>query len=462
MGAWYGACAWLDSLTTAPGGLVKSAVGDMNGSPALKIRIAPWFTNSPDTSGDWVTSQIPFLDWCARWRFNAYLVGPLDANTERYLAEAHKRGIRVMQTLDVRNPCPSDEKQVAALMAQVDEFLKRGGDGVTGLWDDMFGERIQGHCEVCRKRFGPNGITKEIIFIVEAITDVARKYPGEKIIIWCPPHYVRNRYKELTDEEFYGKISASKKVRTETYLWYTQCGDEPTSFLDRYGMKRRIWWYNGIYPLAHAVVRHKSDEIKAQVKGRLANLDFVPFDAVGFMEDIIHTNDIWTIYPPGDAKWKALRHVADRFQGMYFCGPGPYTTPFQAAQVGLFDWSPKAYQQSEADRAAFRAIFGPDSEGPPRKWSDLENDIEVRLAKKIVAGESLSDAEKQEIGKLMDLWRTQRAEVEALAARGESLVPRSFLAPLLAGMRDAQTSVEGVFAELSKPSGQAKAGIVGG
>ena len=452
MGAWYGACQWLDSLTTAPGGLVKSPVGEMTGSPALKIRIAPWFTNPPDTNGDWVTSQIPFLDWCARWRFNAYLVGPLEVNTERYLAEAHKRGIRVIQTLGTRDVCPSDEKQVAALTAQEDEFLKRGGDGVTGTWDDLFGERIQGHCEVCRKRFGPNGITKEIIFILEALTDVARKYPG-KIIIWCPPNYGRGRYKELTDEEFFGKISASKKVRTGTYLWYTQCGDEPTSFLDRYGMKRRVWWYNGVYPLSYAVVRHKPQEAKDRVKGKLGNLDFSPFDAAGFMKDIIKTDDIWTIYPPGNAKWNALRQVGDRFQGMYFCGPGTYTTPFQAAQAGLFEWSPKLYQQSETDKTAFRAIFGPDSEGPPRKWSDLKNDIEVRLAKKIVAGESLSDAEKQEISGLMELWRKERVEVEALAARGRSLAPKSFIDPMLASMRAAEANVSAEFAKLSGQGG---------
>ena len=456
VGAWYGACAWLDSLKSESAAIVRTPMGEMSGVPALEIRMGRNFDLSPDQEVDSVNSQIPFLDWYARWRLNFLQYG--DVPDARLAAEAHKRGIKTILSLNARSVCASDEKSLADMAAQFERFLKDGGDGAAGTWDDVFGERIQGHCERCREKFGPNGITQEIIIILERLVDVAAKYPGKKYIIWCPPHYTRNRYQELSDEEFFGKVSASEKVRTVTYMWHTQCGDEPTSFLDRYGMTRRVWWYNGMYPLAEAVARRRPEPVKSRIKQQLCNKDFARFDAVGFIEDVIKTNDVREIYPPGDAKWKALRLVSERFQGAF--GSSDWrSSSYYTGQSGLYAWSPKRFDQDEADRRLFRALFGIGSQGPARRWSDLENEIEVRLANKLLEGGSLSDSEQREVAQQMERWHSERVAVEAIVARGRSLAEQRLLEPVLRDMRKAEETVAGVVRDLSTTDGTAnKAG----
>jgi len=94
-------------------------------------------------------------------------------------------------------------------------------------------------------------------------------------------------------------------------------------------------------------------------------------------------------------------------------------------------------------KVEIRAMFGPGSEGPARGWSDIENKSEVRLANKIVAGESLSDADKKEIAGSIEQWRKERMKVEAVAARGRSLAPVQFISPVLKNMLEGEKNVVG-------------------
>jgi len=449
VGAWYGACAWLDSLMAGKSGPVRMPANAISGAPEMEIRYVRGFTPTPlgDKSVKRISSgiedDIVRFDWWARWRLNTILVRQPEPD---YIREAHKRGFRLLMSLGVRNLCASDDKAMAELVDGFDRFLKLGGDGAHMLWDDLPTERVLGHCPKCNERFGPKSISKEIIHVLEALCDVAAKYPGEKYIIWCPPHYTRERYKEIPDAEFFSVISASDKVRTNTYMFHAQCSNQQVAVLDGFDIKKRVWWYNGLRPESHAIARVRPNDVKNRIKGQVGNFDFARMDAAGFVEDITAQRDIRALRAFSGDVWKALRLVPDRFQGVYYCGG---STAYHTALMGLFDFSPRKFSQDGADRVLFRALFGPGSDKAARRWSDLCNDIEVRLAKKMGDGEQLSFSEQQEIAQLMDEWRKARAEVETYAARHKSVLPPNYIEPLLTGMAESEEKVQAAVKELS-------------
>ena len=448
VGAWYGACAWLDSLIMGQSGPVRTLIGELSGAPALAIRFTRGFdaAPSPDDKRRGSEGETVLLDWWARWRLNIASTSKIEADTPRFLAEAHKRGIKVLLRLGVRNLCASDDKAVADLAAYFDKFLKLGGDGASMLWDDLPRERVLGHCPKCNERFGPKSISQEIIHILEALCDVAAKYPDNKYIVWCPPHYTRERYKDIPDAEFFGAISASDKVRNQTYMYYAQCSNQQVAVLDSFNIKRRVWWYNGLRPESHAIARVRPKDIQTRIKGQVGNSDFPRFDAAGYIEDMTAQKEVRALHAQSDEVWRALHLVGDRFQGMYFCGP---TQAYATAETGVFNISPRKFSQAGADRAVFRALFGPGSDKAAREWSNLCNSIEVRLAKKMGDSEQLSAAEQQEIGQLMEQWSKARAEVEACAARCKSLLPPNYIEPMLTGMSEAEEKVRRAVRELS-------------
>ena len=470
VGAWYGACAWLDSLMANKSGPVRTQFQSISGAPAMELRYvrviskvvypekdgkakevadlqyakptmtAPRHGKEPPPGDEWTS-----LDWWARWRLNV-VGGPGD---RRFLAEAHKRGFKALMSLGVRGLCASDDRAVADLAARFDEFLKLGGEGAHMLWDDLPSERVAGHCPRCIERFGPKSMAKEIIHILEALCDVAAKYPDKKYIVWCPPHYSRGRYKEMPDEEFFGAISASDKVRNQTYMQYAQCSNQQVAMLDSFNIKQRVWWYNGLRPESITIGRQRLRELQNRIKKQVANPDFARMDAAGFVEDITAQKDIRSLRAFSADVWKALRLVDDRFQGMYLCGP---VWAYATGEAGIFEMSPKKFSQAGADRVVFRTIFGPGSDKATREWSDLCNDIEVRLTRKMCNSEQLSASEQQEIAQLVEKWRKSRAEVETCAARRKSLLPQDYVAPMLTGMSQAEENVMATVRELSGQS----------
>lgn len=437
IGAWYGACEWLNSLVVRTDKQVRMPLGEKTGAPAFDIRFARKYKPFVDTGS--VKDAIPTMDWWARWRSNVTNMSfRPDSYTQKFLSEAHKRGIRVLISMDVRNTCASDDEAVAKLADRFKHFLEIGGDGMLALWDDLPNKRCDGHCEACKKRFGAKGLPSEIVHIMEAFCDVAEKHPGKEYVIWCPSHYNYGRYKELSDEDFFKVVGESAKIKSDTYMITTQCALDRVAFLDNFGIKQRIWWYNGMRSVYAILSRWKPPRSNRRLSipnfKQFENADFARFDSGEWMDVDIGDND--KIKWPTQDKWENLRQAPERFQGYYFCGP---THPYHAAVSGLYSFSPKKFRQEEADELVFRAMFGSSSVKSARKWSDFYNELQVWLARN--KNRPLSDEKRRQCVQLMENWRKARAEVEASVALGHILLPQDALKLAIEDMQKAEETV---------------------
>jgi hypothetical protein len=465
VGAWYGACAWLDSLRDAPDGAVSSPVGQVHEAPALAIRFSRGLGGSEHLSRP--EEAIPSLDWWARWRMNVAHTGQLPEPALRtFLAEAHKRGIRVVRGLGVRNLCAADDRAVAKCAEEFRRFLELGGDGASALWDDLPHDRCRGHCDRCRARFGTNGLPQEIVRVLEALCDVAAPAPGHPLIVWCPPHYSENRYQELADEAFFRDIGASQKVRRQTQMYYCEFASGKTTILDEVGITNRVWWYNGLRTVYH--VSHNwpsAPDMKLSIPGLKSfdAPDFARFE-VGWKIGIGVRSD-GTVLPAPEKAWQDLRSLPARYQGYYPCTAGH---PYHAAMSGLFAFNPRAFDQAEADRVVFRAIFGPGCATPARAWSDAYVQFQVWLAQ--TAGSPITDAQLADARQRLAQWRVCSRDVQACAAKGHSLLGPAMLESALARMKQAEDSAENMLNnhaareirdQREKPAAQAKTAIGG-
>jgi hypothetical protein len=439
VGAWYGACAWLNALVDGPDGSVRSPLAVQAGSPALAIRFARGI-RTHDQLKD-IADAIPSLDWWARWRLNTVLIRDLPQPLmSDYLAEAHRRGIRVLIGMGVRNLCASDDQAVADCVAGFERFLRNGGDGVSMLWDDLPHSRCAGHCDRCRERFGPQSLPREIVHILEAICDVAARQTRRPLIAWCPSHYSRGRYPKMSDDDFFRVIGASAKVREYTHMYFCEFPAAEVAVLDHCGITQRIWWYNGmrgIYSLCNRLPTNPQTRLSIPDFKGFTGTEFVPFD-YGWKTGVEVGPDGALVRPSADT-WKGLHTLAARYVGYYPCTP---TRPYDAAVGGLFAFSPEQFRQEEADRIVFRAILGPGGAEPARRWSDLYSEFQARLGR--AAGRPLGNAQMDEIRRMITEWQRCRAQVEACAAAGRTLLPSDIRDPVLAGMRDAESVVVGM------------------
>ena len=439
VGAWYGACAWMDSLRAGPDGVVSAPLGQVHDAPALAIRFSRGLGGNDHLTR--IEDAIPSLDWWARWRMNVAHVGQLpDSSLKAYLAEAHKRGIRVVRGLGVRNLCAADESAVARCAEEFRSFLQLGGDGVSALWDDLPHNRCRGHCDRCRERFGTNSLPREITHVLDALCDVAAQSPGRPLILWCPPHYSESRYKEMPDKDFFREIGASRKVREQTAMYFCEFAADKTTLLDRVGITNRVWWYNGLRTVYH--ISHNwptTPEMKLSIPGvkSFAAPDFARFE-VGWKTGIgVLSNG--TVVPIPEKAWQDLHSLPERYQGYYPCTAGH---PYHAAISGLFAFSPGEFDQAEADRVIFRAIFGPGCDKPARAWSDAYVQFQVWMAQQ-TAGGSITDAQMAEAEQRMAQWRAYSDEVQACAAKNHSLLDPAMRDSALARMKQAQDSTAG-------------------
>jgi hypothetical protein len=449
VGAWYGSCAWLDSLQDA-GGTVSTPLGEVRDAPALAIRCARGLGGHERLSRP--EEAIPALDWWARWRMNvAHSDGLSGPALEMYLGEAHKRGIRVVRGLGVRNLCAADDGAVARCAEEFRRFLASGGDGMSVLWDDLPHDRCRGHCDRCRARFGTNSLPAEIVHVLEALCDVAAQSPGHPLLLWCPPHYSEDRYPEISDEAFFGVVGASRKVREQTQMYYCEFAPEKIAILDRTGLTNRVWWYNGLRTVYH--VSHNwpsTPEMKLTIPGLKSfdAPDFARFE-VGWKTGIGVRSD-GTVVPVPDKVWQALRTLPERFQGYYPCTTGH---PYHAALSGLFAFSPREFDQAEADRVVFRAVFGPGSDTSARAWSDAYVQFQVWLAQN--AASPLTAGQVAEAQRRLAQWRGYSRQVQDCAARGRSLLAPNALQSALARMEQAEASAEKLLTQFGRHQQQA-------
>lgn len=439
LGVWYGACAWLDSLRDDATGRVTMPLGETQEGPELQLRFTRGL--SPGNLKSRIPDLRSSLDWWARWRMNVTLAERYpDPLMREYLTEAHKRGIRVVRGLGVRNLCAADDAAVARCAEELKSFLQLGGDGVSALWDDLPHERCRGHCDRCRERFGTNSLPHEIVRVLEALADMAAQFPAGRrpIIVWCPPHYSENRYPELSDDTFFQAIGTSEKIRRQTFMYYCEFGANKTALLDRVGISNRVWWYNGMRTVYH--VCHNWPE-RAEWKLNIPNFksfsesDFARFE-VGWKTGIGVRPDGGLI-PVPETTWQDLHSVPRRYQGYYPCMD---THPYHAAISGLFAFAPARFSQAEADRVAFRAIFGPGSEEKARQWSDLYVELQVQLAKMKPgpAPQGLPPAAQK---RLIE-WRTLSRDLQSASARQRALLSPSILDSVFNRMNEAENSVE--------------------
>jgi hypothetical protein len=449
VGAWYGACAWMDSLRDAADGSVSTPLGDVQDAPALAIRFTRGLGSGEHLSRP--DEAIPSLDWWARWRMNVTHVGQHSERVLRgFLPEAHKRGIRVVHGLGVRHLCAADDGAVARCADELRSFLQLGGDGVSALWDDLPHDRCRGHCDRCRERFGANSLPHEIVRVLEALCDVAAQSPGHPLILWCPPHYSEDRYPELSDEAFFRVIGASRKVRQQTQMYYCEFAREKTAILDRAGITNRVWWYNGLRTVYH--VSHNwpcQPEMKLTIPGLKSfdAPDFARFE-VGWKTGIGVRGD-GMVLPVPDKAWQDLRTLPACYQGYYPCTAGH---PYHAAVSGLFAFSPRQFEQADADRVVFRAIFGPSSARPARAWSDAYVQFQVWLAQ--TAGSPITEAQMADSQRRLTQWRAWSREVQTCAGQGHSLLSPAALESALARMKEAEDSAERFLTQRSRSAQQ--------
>ena len=446
VGAWYGACAWMDSLRDAADGAVSTPLGETHDAPALAIRFTRGLGSGEHLSPP--EEAVPSLDWWARWRMNVTHTGQHSEPALRgFLAEAHKRGIRVVRGLGVRNLCAADDRAVARCAEEFSSFLKLGGDGASALWDDLPHDRCRGHCDRCRERFGTNSLPREIVRVLEALCDVAAQSPAHPMILWCPPHYSENRYPELSDEAFFRVIGASRKVREQTQMYFCEFAPEKTVVLDQAGLTNRVWWYNGLRTVYH--VSHNwpcQPEMKLTIPGvkSFAAPDFARFE-VGWKTGIGVSGD-GTVLPVPEKAWQDLRTLPARYQGYYPCTAGH---PYHAAISGLFAFSPREFDQADADRVVFRAIFGPGCDKPARAWSDAYVQFQVWLAQ--TSSSPLTEIQRADSQQQLAQWRAWSRQVETCAGQGHSLLSSATRESVLARMRTAEDSVERILAQRSRP-----------
>ncbi len=443
IGLWYGACAWLDSLDNTANGTALAPVGEFSGDPGLDLRFTRGLT--PGKQFSRIEDAMPALDWWARWRMNVTVAGQYpDPLLESYLAEAHKRGIRVLRGLGVRNLCAADDEAVAACAGEFLRFLEQGGDGVSLLWDDLPHDRCRGHCQRCIERFGTNSLPHEIVRVLEALCDVAAQSPANPLIVWCPSHYSENRYPEMSDESFFRVIGASRPVQQQTHMYYCEFASAKTAILDRFGITNRVWWYNGMRTVYH-VCRNWPDspEWKLDIPGvkSFGAPDFARFE-VGWKTGIGVEID-GAVIPVPDRTWEDFRTLSLRYQGYYPCMD---LHPYHAAVSGLFAWSPRTFDQQEADRVVFRAMFGPGSARAARQWSDGFVDLQVRLAQ--AEGQPPASADIARLESRVARWQDAAREVQSSAARGRSLLEPALLESVLSRMGEAEESVRKIASQV--------------
>lgn len=442
IGLWYGACAWLDSLHDATNGALAMPLGVFQDAPALGIR----FTRGLGAKGQSsrLEDAIPTLDWWARWRLNVtHSRGLPEPERDQYLSEAHKRGIRVVHGLGVRNLCAADDQAVARCADEFRRFLQQGGDGLSALWDDLPHARCRGHCDQCRERFGSNSLPHEIVRILEALCDVAAESPHHPLILWCPPHYSEHRYKEMSDEDFFRVIGASRKVRQQTQMYYCEFAHEKTALLDQVGITNRVWWYNGLRTVYHVCHNWPTQpDMKLTIPGvkSFGGADFARFE-VGWKTGVGIAPD-GVVLPVPDQTWQDLHTLPARYQGYYPCTANH---PYHAAISGLFAFNPRKFDQAEADRVIFRAVFGPGTAQSARAWSDAYVGLQVRLAQ--TTNSPMTALQTADAQARVASWHASSRQVKAVASQGHSLLSSAILESAVARTAEAEASVEKILSQ---------------
>jgi hypothetical protein len=165
--------------------------------------------------------------------------------------------------------------------------------------------------------------------------------------------------------------------------------------------------------------------------------DFARFE-VGWKTGIRVRSD-GTVLPVPDKVWQDLRTLPARYQGYYPCAPGH---PYHTAISGLFAFNPREFEQAEADRMVFRAIFGPGCAASARAWSDAYVQFQVWLAQ--TAGTPITDAQRADAQRRLAQWRACSREVQTCAARGRSLLAPALLESVLARMKEPEDATEGI------------------
>jgi hypothetical protein len=172
--------------------------------------------------------------------------------------------------------------------------------------------------------------------------------------------------------------------------------------------------------------------------------DFARFE-VGWKTGIGVSGD-GTVLPVPEKAWQDLRTLPARYQGYYPCTAGH---PYHAAISGLFAFSPREFEQADADRVVFRAIFGPGCAKPARAWSDAYVQFQVWLAQ--TSSSPLTEIQRADSQQQLAQWRAWSRQVETCAGQGHSLLSPATRESVLARMRAAEDSVERMLAQRSRP-----------
>jgi hypothetical protein len=408
----------LAQLTTTQPGEASWPQTALRDTPEMEIRITREILSDRAVPKGMDREQFARyqLDWWARWGLNHTFL-PASATKSQsaqeqfakwYLHEGHDRGMKVGANLGGRSLCASDEVGMARYLSDARRLLGLGCDFLVILFDDLPSTRTAGHCERCVKQFG-GSLAREQRHILESVQKLVDESGADRKLIWCPTYYSLGMtgYRDAAEgpEAYFSVLGESPAVRK---AWMYHCAFDGTfnAYLDAKGLRRRIWWYNGIrtpyYMVSRTFDGYEGWGKRMVIPGvKEFQGFFPPFENGWLMPSfrpadesqhpcvsplVVATRDAdgRTVIPP--ASWDELRQLAKRSDGVYFCGD---RMPYHIAMAGLFGAHPSTFDAEAAAKTVMTVMFGEEGCKFAKQWEDAYERAQMLLAR--AEGQSVSE-----------------------------------------------------------------------
>jgi len=412
------------------------------------------------------------LDWWTRWGLNhTFLPSDTSKDWARhetyakwYIREAHDRGMKVGANLGGRSLCASDTVAMDAYLVKARHLLALGCDFVSVLFDDLPSTRTGGHCERCVERFGAS-LAREQRQILESLQEVVESFGPDRKLIWCPTYYSLGMtgYRNAAEgpEAYFQILGNSPGVR-RAWMYHCAFDAEFNEYLDRMGLSRRVWWYNGIRTPYYMVSR-EFDGFEGW--GRRLVIPglkdfqsfFSPFENGWLMPNFASADPsqhpcVAPLVPAsrdaGDrtvipqASWDELRRIGRRTDGVYYCGG---TTPYHIALCGVFAANPSDFEARQAADAVMETMFGAAGAGLAARWQEAYAECQMMLAR--AEGQPLGEQPREVLLQSTSAMGDIESQLRDIVRRDATALPRPILDALLDEMAEWRQKIRTLAAE---------------
>lgn len=399
------------------------------------------------------------LDWWARWGLNHALIpSGLTKETEQqeqsvrwFIEEAHRRGMKAGANLGGRALCPSDPAEMEQYLSRARRLLDLGCDFLLVLFDDLPSNRLGGHCDRCIGAFGAS-LAREHRHILDSLCDLFPQPESDLPLFWCPTYYSLGMTGYIGaaegPDEYFAILAQSSRVR-RAFMFHCAFDREFNAYLERKGLRNRIWWYNGIRTDYYMVKREFDRYDMWGPPLRIPGLKdfqsfFSAFENGWLMPSFASANRSLhpcvaplvtagrdergrTIVPK--ASLDELAHLGERMQGLYLCGA---TAPYHIAMAGIFAAHPPLFDQEPARKAVADAIFSRGSSPHALAWQTAYAAAQMLLAR--AQGRPLPKEDMTRILALTGEMETHERALLDCLARGKPALPPPVCAALLDDM----------------------------